>query len=322
MPLSSPRANASAWPLDSRDNHGQTSSPHNQLLRYLATADINSDGRIRWGILTNGRVWRLYDRRALPRASGYFEVDLNAAIQADDDFHSIRAFRLLFGRATPSARAMAPRPASLRTPSPKAVATKNRSQTIFPAPSSNEVYPALISALAEKSGAELEDVRQAALIFLYRLLFLLYAEDRDLLPVNDNRYDDYGLRKSVRDDIDKRMSARDTFSNIASNYYNHITTLCRLVDEGDASIGLPPYNGGLFAPQAAPMLEQVQLSDAVLAPIIHDLSRAERRIRPPLCQLSRHDRAAAWLDLRAPARAGTGAHRGRPDRRTPQQLRP
>ena len=133
----------------------------------------------------------------------------------------------------------------------------------------------MIRALADKSGAELENVRQAALIFLYRLLFLLYAEDRDLLPVNDSRYDDYGLRKSVRDDIDKRMSARDTFSTIASNYYNHITTLCRQVDAGDASIGLPPYNGGLFAQQAAPILEQVQLPDAVLAPIIHNLSRVE-----------------------------------------------
>ena len=133
----------------------------------------------------------------------------------------------------------------------------------------------MIRALADKSGAELEHVRQAALIFLYRLLFLLYAEDRDLLPVNDSRYDDYGLRKSVRDDIDKRIAAGDTFSTIASNYFNHIATLCRQIDAGDASIGLPPYNGGLFAQQAAPILEQVSLSDAVLAPIIHSLSRIE-----------------------------------------------
>ncbi len=82
-------------PLDVR---GKTGSPHGQILRYLATADIASDGRIRWGILTNGRIWRLYDRRALPRASGYYEVDLNAALQAADDFHAIRTFRLLFGR--------------------------------------------------------------------------------------------------------------------------------------------------------------------------------------------------------------------------------
>ena len=258
-------------PLDAR---GKTSSPHGQILRYLATADINSDGRIRWGILTNGRVWRLYDRRALPRASGYYQVDLAAAVQADDDSHALRAFRLLFGRP-----AFSPQHGAQTSFLEDAIAEGRRyeeqvandlSGIVF-----DEVYPALIRALAQKSGAELEHVRQAALIFLYRLLFLLYAEDRDLLPVNDSRYDDYGLRKSVRDDIDKRIAAGDTFSTIASNYFNHIATLCRQIDEGDASIGLPPYNGGLFAQQAAPMLEQVSLSDAVLAPIIHSLSRIE-----------------------------------------------
>ena len=129
-------------------------------------------------------------------------------------------------------------------------------------------------ALADGSGAALEDVRQAALIFLYRLLFLLYAEDRDLLPVNDSRYDDYGLRKTVRDDIAQRMAAGDVFSSFATKYYDHISTLCRQIDAGDPSIGLPPYNGGLFAPAAAPLLESNRLSDLVLAPIIYDLSHA------------------------------------------------
>ena len=258
-------------PLDAREGK-QTGSPHGQILRYLATADINSDGRIRWGILTNGRIWRLYDRRALPRASGYYEVDLKTALQASDGAHALRAFRLLFGRP-----AFSPQHGALTSFLEDAIAEGRRyeeqvasdlSGTVF-----DKVYPALVRALANKSGAELEDVRQAALIFLYRLLFLLYAEDRDLLPVNDSRYDDYGLRKSVRDDIDNRIAAGDAFSTVAANYYNHITTLCRQVDAGDASIGLPPYNGGLFAQQAAPMLEQVSLSDHVLAPIIHNLSR-------------------------------------------------
>ena len=62
-PWLSPRASAS---ICLSTHRGKTSSPHGQILRYLATADINSDGRIRWGILTNGRIWRLYDRRALP----------------------------------------------------------------------------------------------------------------------------------------------------------------------------------------------------------------------------------------------------------------
>ena len=108
------------------------------------------------------------------------------------------------------------------------------------------VFPQLIGALADSTGENLSSVRQAALVFLYRLLFLLYAEDRGLLPVNDPRYDDYGLRKRVRDDVARRTANGDTFSTSAASYYGHPMTLFRLIDKGDASIGLPPYNGGLF----------------------------------------------------------------------------
>ena len=260
-------------PLDARADQGKASSPHAQILRYLATADINSDGRIRWGILTNGRVWRLYDRRALPRASGYYEVDLDAVVRLDDS-HGIRAFRLLFGRP-----AFSPQHGAQTSFLEDALAEGRRyeeqvandlSGIVF-----DVVYPALIRALAEESGAELEDVRQAALIFLYRLLFLLYAEDRDLLPVNDDGYARYGMRKPIRDHIHKDMTDGRAFSESAASYHNHIATLCDLIDKGDNSIGLPPYNGGLFSAGAAPILQHVRLPDSELGPIISYLSHTE-----------------------------------------------
>ena len=73
--------------LDARDadGRGRSRTPHGQILRYLSTADVESDSRIRWGILTNGGVWRLYDHRARPRASGYFETDLAEALQPDNE---------------------------------------------------------------------------------------------------------------------------------------------------------------------------------------------------------------------------------------------
>ena len=129
--------------------------------------------------------------------------------------------------------------------------------------------------MADAGGRDLAHVRQAALVLLYRLLFVLYAEDRGLLPVNDTGYDDYGLRKRVRDDVADRTARGDTFSKFASSYYDHVMTLCKIIDRGDASIGLPPYNGGLFAAEAAPLLEAVRLPDAAFAPIIHDLSHTE-----------------------------------------------
>ena len=51
-----------------------------------------------------------------------------------------------------------------------------------------------------------------------------------------------------------------------------IADLCHAIDEGDVSIGLPPYNGGLFDRVRTPLLGHVQLGDRVMANIIDALS--------------------------------------------------
>ena len=256
--------------LDTRDKDGQTmaGTPHGQILRYLSTAEIASESRIRWGILTNGGVWRLYDYRSRPRASGYFEADLKTLLDPDNE-DGFRVFHLLFRRDSFTLQKGA-----TTTFLEAALAEGRRyeervaqdlSGVVF-----KDVFPSLVEAIADATGKSLAKIREAALIFLYRLLFVLYAEDRGLLPVNDERYDDYGLRKRVRDDIARRKADRDTFSAHATSYYDHLMTLFRLIDKGDTSIGLPPYNGGLFA--AATLLEEVRLPDATIANIIYDLS--------------------------------------------------
>jgi len=101
---------------------------------------------------------------------------------------------------------------------------------------------------------------------------VLYAEDRDLLPVRDSRYDDYALRDRVRGDIGRRKDEGDVFSVAAARYWSAFDDLCRAIDQGDASIGLPPYNGGLFDRDGAPMLSGVRLGDAVMADVIDALS--------------------------------------------------
>ena len=261
-------------PLDIRDQSDKVKAgtPHGQILRYLSTADSVADGRIRWGILTNGEVWRLYDHRARPRASGYFEADLAQLLQPGNE-HDLRVFYLLFRRDSFTLKE-----GSTTTFLEQALAEGKRYEEQVAQDLSGVVFesafPKLVEALANASGATLPQVRQAALIFLYRLLFLLYAEDRNLLPVNESRYDDYGLRKRVRDDIARRMMDGDVFSSAATHYYDRLMTLFRLVDQGDSSIGLPPYNGGLFGSAAAPLLEQARLPDAAVAPILYDLSHA------------------------------------------------
>ena len=260
--------------LDSRDENvtANTGTPHGQILRYLATAEIVSENRIRWGILTNGGVWRLYDYRARPRASGYFEANL-PKILATGGEDRLRLFHLLFRRDAfilmGGATATFVEQALAEGKRYEEQVAQDLSGVVFA-----RAFPKLVNSLADATGAPLPQVRRSALIFLYRLLFVLYAEDRNLLPVNDSRYDDYGLRKRVRDDIAQRMADGDIYSSVASNYYDRLVNLFKLIDKGDPSLGLPPYNGGLFAAKEAPLLEQARLPDSTIAPIIHDLSHA------------------------------------------------
>jgi len=282
-------AESKRWglPLDARsqDDRGQAALPAGQALRYLLNAEIESEGRIHWAFLTNGAVWRIYGQRARPRALGYFEVDLAAALgmSAPQLFPAIgiqqpdmelRLFWLLFRRAS-----LVPRDGEPQSFLETARLNGQRYQERVAADLSGvvfkQVFPKLVAALADATSKSLlPEVRDAALIFLYRLLFILYAEDRNLLPVHDHRYERYGARKNVRDDIAERLDRGSEFGR-APGYWLHLRELFHLVDEGDSSIGLPPYNGGLFARDAAPLLEEAQLPDAALAPILDELFRME-----------------------------------------------
>ncbi len=259
---------------DGADSERGARKPHSQILRYLSTADIESDGAIRWGVLTNGRVWRLYDARTRPRATAYFEAYLDDLLQPDSE-HDLRVFYLLFHRdsfvLTDGATTTFLEDALVEGRRYEEQVAQDLSTVVF-----DRVFPGLVKALYYASGSELEDVRQAALVFLYRLLFILYAEDRGLLPVNDRTYRSYGLRRPLRDAIAERMLDDDVlYSDTATNYYDHVMTLCRLIDRGDPSIRLPAYNGGLFSSDAAPILEKVRLPDSAVAHLLYDLSHAE-----------------------------------------------
>lgn len=53
--------------------------PSTQMLRYLRRVDDVTGGRLRWGMLTNGRHWRLYFKGALSVAEDFLEIDLGKA---------------------------------------------------------------------------------------------------------------------------------------------------------------------------------------------------------------------------------------------------
>lgn len=274
-----------ARPLDRQSGkRGEETAPSTQMLRYLRRLDDITGGKLRWGILTNGARWRLYYQGARSVSEEFFEIDLAAilgipghdgglfALTEESRAHWLKVFVLVFRR-----EAFIPSPIDRRTFHQRAIdegrfyeerVAGNLSNLVF-----GFIFPALAQSIATAApSAPLQEVRDAALILLYRLLFILYAEDRGLLPVSDHRYDEYGLRMRVRGDIGRRKDHDDTFSETAARYWSVFDDLCRAINDGDRSIGLPPYNGGLFDPKKTPLLTQVRLGDAVMANVIDILS--------------------------------------------------
>src|SRR5262249_22200821 len=106
----------------------------------------------------------------------------------------------------------------------------------------------------EPTPEELDDIFEATLTFLYRLLFLLYAEARDLLPVREAPYLAASF-KTVKEEIAKKAAvARDAvpeslekaYSAKDTALYDSLGHLFEAMDRGDPALNIPTYNGGLF----------------------------------------------------------------------------
>lgn len=262
------------------DRAAGTTAPSTQMLRYLSLAEVQSDQRIRFAVLTNGRHWRLYDQKARSRAEEFLEIDLaliaspDLITQPEEAERALRIFLLFFSREaferdehghTLHERALRE---SRRY---EERVTERLADTVF-----DRVFRELADALwrndpqSRDDDDYLEELREATLIYLYRLLFTLFAEDRHLLPTH-NHPDGLTL---MRDEIALRADDRIAFSPTRVSYDNDLRQLWAQIDQGDDSLGIPPYNGGLFRDDQ-PILHRSRIPDAEFAPILDGLSRTE-----------------------------------------------
>jgi hypothetical protein len=107
------------------------------------------------------------------------------------------------------------------------------------------------------SEEELELVRAGTLTLLYRILFLLYAESRDLLPVREASYYEISLKRlkeevadvagSSKNEADEKLTQYGKLDTKLYDRLAHKTKgLFAAMAEGRPAANVPRYNGGLF----------------------------------------------------------------------------
>lgn len=144
-----------------------------------------------------------------------------------------------------------------------------------------EVIPELAEALARARAldsptvGELESTFEMALLLLFRLLFVAYAEDQGLLPYRTNAL---YTRRSLKQKAHELQSLHEQGLEFGPGdaQWEEVSSLFAAVDKGKPEWGIPEYDGGLFSENSniSPIgaeLTSIRLSDVEFGPVLKAL---------------------------------------------------
>ncbi len=228
--------------LDASPGRGRR-SPHEELQACLNRTAA------RWGIVANARRLRVLRDFHHEHVKAYVGFDLDAIIEAAD-FPSFRALYRLVHR---SRFLLLPGDEEGRCPL-EVLFEQSREHGVEIGRELQRQVRAAIEALAEgifdtEQRRLLDDPKEARalyhelLLVIYRLLFLLFAEQRRMLPSRGIYADTYSVTGLVRmaETRSVELGHRDLWEGLKATF--------RMLHEGAPVAGVFPYNGQLFDPR-------------------------------------------------------------------------
>lgn len=319
-------ADAKAWDhsLDrptmvKRKRKYQREYPPEQIESYL------QHSQLQYAILTNGRFWRLIPRTLSaeqPRFETHLTCELSAVLESwagtspsagdrslldrphilDDFLRFYLFFSPVAFRQTAERTALIERAAKGSSEYRLGVGEGLKEQVFEALRISIEGF-LTFSRNSLDPVRDLERCHNESFILLYCLLFIMYAEDRRLLPYGINRlYTENRSLGRFRDELARRLDRikdglEEEYSCESTDIWRELQSLFDLIDSGGARYGVPAYNGGLFDPGAHPFLTEKALPDCHMARVIDRLGRAVDAQHPEagLCRVDYRDLAIQHL---------------------------
>jgi hypothetical protein len=205
-----------------------------------------------WCLLFNGARLRLVDAGRL-YARRYLEFDLDAAI--DDARSRLVMWRTMNAGVLGGPAASAASLHALVSASDRHAQTVSRSLRDGVLTASGDVLRALAARARHRAGLGLHDSFEQALTIVYRILFLLFAEARTLVPLWHPVYRESYSIESLRDAAER--------SPRAPGLWDALRAIGRLAHSGcrAGDLRVTPFNGRLFSPSRTPLAERRDLDD-------------------------------------------------------------
>ena len=237
-----------------------------------------------WVIVTNGKLWRLYSATASNKATNYYEVDLEEALFApeSDRIVAFKYWWLMFREGAFQGFLDGLLAKSADYAQELRERLKDRVfESIFPYFGEGFIENMRLRGVA---AIDLDATFSGTMTFLYRLMFALYAESLELLPVKEERgygeHSLYSLKQEIAavggplEDVAPKQLEKH-YNDSTTGLYTRLLDLFHRIDAGDPDINLPIYNGGLFSAESdsGTFLEQFAIPDRFLALGLDRLSR-------------------------------------------------
>ena len=128
----------------------------------------------------------------------------------------------------------------------------------------------------EYTEEERKDIFESSVKFLYRCLFLFYAEARRLLPSEIGKaesYSKHSIRALCREAHKFQWGKRKDYDGY--DLWKHLKGLTNAVNDGDSDYGIMGYNGGLFDDEQEKFLGRHRLRNDSLSRALYLLAYVE-----------------------------------------------
>jgi hypothetical protein len=118
-----------------------------------------------------------------------------------------------------------------------------------------------------------DQLYRSTLVLLFRSLFLLYAEDRNLLPMQNAEYRRRSITQLVIGAAQTVGDPARDFDPVATSLWGDLRQLFNAIRVGNSDWGVPPYGGGLFEDDGLDggLLGSIQLPNKVVGEALYRL---------------------------------------------------
>jgi hypothetical protein len=130
----------------------------------------------------------------------------------------------------------------------------------------------------ETDPVTLKEIYDNSLIVLYRLLFILYGDSRELLPLRQSAsYRQYYSLDAIKHQVAEDLGAGHVLLSDSDILWPRLKGLFRIIDRGSTPLSVATFNGGLFDPDRHLFIEYNTVGDAHLQQAVDKLARVGGR---------------------------------------------